>query len=73
MRSHADIIKDHGALRLARELQGLGVDLAQTTPQRWRDRNSIPGEYWSALVDLKAATLDELAGAADKRTQDAAA
>jgi hypothetical protein len=52
---------------MARELKDAGLDMSQTTPQRWRDRNSIPGEYWSALVDLGVTTLDELASAADKR------
>lgn len=54
----------------------MGLDVKASTPQRWADRDSIPGEYWAALVELDAATLDELAGAADARqqaTQDAAA
>ena len=76
MRTHQQIVKDRGASALGRDLVAMGLDVKASTPQRWADRDSIPGEYWAALVELDAATLDELAGAADARqqaTQDAAA
>ena len=63
MRSHQQIVKDYRAASLARDLQSKGVVVHQTTPQRWADRDSIPGEYWAHLVDLGAATLEELASA----------
>lgn len=73
MRSHRDIIRSHGASMLVRDLAAQGITVHQSTPQRWADRNSIPGEYWKPLVTLGVATLDELAEAAAKPSQDAAA
>lgn len=64
MRSHADIIRQHGASALYRDLTAKGVKVHQTTPQRWADRDSIPGEYWKVMVELGVASLDELATAA---------
>lgn len=72
MRTHQKIVQDHGATRLARELAAQGIEVHPSTPQRWAERNSIPGEYWQALVDLGVSSLDELATAADPRSQDAA-
>lgn len=69
MRTHRQIIQKHGASRLVRDLQGVGVRVNVTTPQRWADRDSIPGEYWATLADLEVATLDELAAAAASRRQ----
>jgi hypothetical protein len=48
-------------------LAARNVDVHQSTPQRWADRDSIPGEYWQALVDIGAAELPELAAAAANR------
>jgi hypothetical protein len=73
MRTHQKIVQDHGAAKLARDLAAAGIEVHQSTPQRWADRNSIPGEYWQALVDLDVASLDELARGADPRSQEAAA
>lgn len=73
MRTHRKIVQDHGAARLARDLAAQGFKLHASTPQRWSERDSIPGEYWQALVDLGVTTLGELAQAADPRGQDAAA
>jgi len=67
MRTHQQIVQSYGASALARDLRSAGVDVHQSTPQRWADRNSIPGDYWSALEALEAATLSELAAAADAR------
>jgi len=68
MRSHSKIVIDHGAAsKMVRSLASVGVDVHLSTPQRWVERNSIPAEYWRALVDLKIATLDELADAAARR------
>lgn len=67
MKTHRQIVQSYGASALARDLAAMGVKVHQSTPQRWADRSSIPGEYWSALETLKAATLRELAAAADAR------
>jgi hypothetical protein len=64
MRTHRQIIQEHGASRLRSELGDRGVQLSATAPQRWADRNSIPGEYWRAIADLDIASLEELAAAA---------
>lgn len=68
MRTHQQIVQSYGASALARDLREAGVQVHQSTPQRWADRNSIPGEYWGALEALKAATLRELAQAASRRS-----
>lgn len=68
MRDHATIVRDYGALALARLLNETGLEVHASTPQRWADRNSIPGEYWAVLVEKEIATLEELAAAADRRT-----
>lgn len=67
MRTHQQIVKDAGASNLAARLPEAGVQLSQTTPQRWSDRNSIPAEYWPALVTLKVATMTELAAGVKQR------
>lgn len=76
MRTHEDIVKAFGASKLAARLPEVGVQVGASTPQRWADRNSIPSQYWSALVSLEAATLPELASAARRdqarKQQDAA-
>lgn len=66
MRTHQQIVQDYSASRMARDLDAAGVRVHQSTPQRWADRNSIPGAYWAALVRLKATTLEELAQAASE-------
>jgi hypothetical protein len=73
MRSHSDIVRAHGASKLVTDLRALGIEVHQSTPQRWADRDSIPGEYWKPLVDLGAASLDELAEAANQKRQGARA
>ena len=67
MRSHEDIVKAVGASKLAARLPEVGVQVGASTPQRWADRNSIPSQYWAALVSLEAATLPELAAGAGQR------
>jgi hypothetical protein len=67
MRTHKEIIRKRGASAVARDLANAGVRVHQSTPQRWADRNSIPGEYWAAIAALGFATLEELAAAADAR------
>jgi|KBSSwiStaDraftv2_1062776.scaffolds.fasta_scaffold748604_3 hypothetical protein len=68
MRSHREIVQSHGAAALARDLATQGVKLSQSTPQRWAERDSIPGEYWRELAALGVASLEELADAASRRT-----
>lgn len=72
MRDHATIVRDHGAVALARSLNARGFNVHHSTPQRWADRGSIPGEYWKALADEGIASLAELAAAADPRETDGA-
>jgi hypothetical protein len=72
MRSHSDIVKEFGASKLYAALADR-FELHQTTPQRWADRDSIPGEYWKALSDLNVATLEELAEGANRKRQGARA
>lgn len=67
MRTHRVIIQDVGAGKVHAALLACGIELSPVTPQRWRDRDSIPGEYWRAFADAGFATLDELASAADAR------
>jgi hypothetical protein len=68
MRDHATIVRDYGAQNLARLLNSAGFVVHASTPQRWADRSSIPGEYWAIIADRKLASLEELAAAADKRS-----
>jgi len=70
MRTHRDIVQAHGASALVRDLAGMGIKVHQSTPQRWAERDSVPGEYWAALVSLGAANLEELAAAAARKTAD---
>lgn len=67
MRTHRQIVKAYGASALQRALKENGVSLALSTPQRWAERDSIPGEYWQPIADLGAATLEELSAAAAAR------
>lgn len=69
MRSHKAIIQAHGASKLHRDLAGVGIDLHKSTPQRWAERDSIPGEYWEPIARLGIATLEELAKGAASRLQ----
>ena len=69
MRDHATIVREHGAQALARRLNARGYNVHGSTPQRWADRNSIPGEYWQALAAEGVAALDELAAGAATRTR----
>lgn len=72
MRTHREIVQTFGASNLARELLARGIEVHQSTPQRWADRDSIPGEYWSMMVELDAASLAELAEAAARRARQGA-
>lgn len=67
MRTHEEIVKAHGASALFRDLSARGLQLNQTTPQRWADRNSIPWTYWGDLVALEITTVDELVAGAKVR------
>lgn len=67
MRCHRQIVQAFGASALYRALKERGVSVHLSTPQRWSERDSIPGEYWQALADLGVSTLEELARAAEQR------
>jgi hypothetical protein len=62
MRSHSDIIRDSDTQAVA-ELTKASVH----TVRSWVQRNSIPSEYWSALIDAGHCTADELIAAAASR------
>ncbi|AYJ85758.1 hypothetical protein D3Y57_06965 [Sphingomonas paeninsulae] len=67
LRSHGEIVREYGAQRLRTLLTEKGFDVSTTTPQRWADRNSIPGDYWNVISNEGIATLEELAFAAEAR------
>ncbi|MES2494608.1 MAG: hypothetical protein V4618_00710 [Pseudomonadota bacterium] len=50
-------------------LKSKGFDVHSSTPQRWAERGSIPGEYWKVLSDEDVASLEELATSADRRRE----
>lgn len=70
MRSHSQIVREYGASALHRALKNVGRDIHPSTPQRWADRNSIPGSFWADLVQVGAATLSELAASARRAADD---
>ena len=71
MRKHTQIVREFGAVALGRHLNAKGFELSLTAPQRWAERDSIPGEYWNALAEDGIATLEELALSADRRREPA--
>lgn len=63
MRTHSDIIRAAEAQAIA-DLTKASIN----TVRSWAQRNSIPSEYWSLLIDGGHCTADELiAAAATKR------
>lgn len=70
MRNHATIVRDYGAQALFRLLKSSGFDVHPSTPQRWAERSSIPGEYWAVLAENEIASLEEMAAAAATRKSD---
>lgn len=62
MRSHSAVI-DHKQVAMLAEQLGVSVH----TVRSWKQRDSIPAEYWAALETRGVATLEELAEAAAKR------
>lgn len=75
MRPHRTIIDDaQGATAVAEKLHVLpGYERWETarilanTVQGWKRSDSIPPEYWQDFVDLRLASLEELAGYARQR------
>jgi hypothetical protein len=64
MPSHTDIIKAHGATKLATQLAELGhEDMKPGRVQQWANRDSIPPEFWQDLDRLGVTTLADLAAA----------
>lgn len=60
MRTHQKIVTDFGASKLFHAIVAQGRGLAPNTPQRWAERDRIPGEWWGDVVAAGAATLEEL-------------
>lgn len=59
---HADIIKLD---RISDIVSATGRP--EITVRSWRQRNSIPGEYWAKIVDLGLASYEQLAATAPQR------
>jgi hypothetical protein len=62
MRSHSEIVKSVTVEVLA-GLTGKPI----FTVRSWQQRDSIPSEYWAALIAHGSATADELIEAAAKK------
>ena len=63
MRTHSEIIGDATGIR---KLQELFPAVSEHSIRSWRQRNSIPGEYWAGIAAAEIASLDELAKAVAK-------
>lgn len=59
MKTHREIIADHGERELA-ALCGVSVH----TVRSWKQRGKIPGKYWAPLSRGGKASLSELADVA---------
>jgi hypothetical protein len=70
MRSHREIIKAAGAEAVH---MAVGGRVSIHTVRSWMQRDSIPPEHWLALADAGLTTLDELALAARRASEGAAA
>lgn len=68
MRTHTQIVKDGGVSAIA-ERRRVSIH----TVRSWLQRNSIPAEHWSGLVDDGLSSLEELAAAVARPVQDEAA
>ena len=70
MRTHADILSQHGPHAIARMILP-HVEADEVTLQKrvraWAVGGSIPGEYWGLLDRLGVASMDELAADAAAR------
>lgn len=62
MRTHAEIVKAAGI----QAITGL-TGKPFSTVSSWALRDSIPSEYWAALIDAGHATSEELIAAASKK------
>lgn len=67
MRTHSEIIRDAGGWRAVRDALAMASDDAKV--KFWFFRDSIPCEYWQALVDLELTTAGELTRAAHLRRE----
>ena len=59
MRTHSEIIRV-ATPQVVSDLTGTSIH----TVRSWVQRDSIPSEYWAALINADHATADELIGAA---------
>jgi hypothetical protein len=62
MRTHAEIVKAAGVQTVSTL-----VDKPFSTVSSWALRDSIPSEYWAALIEAGHATSEELIEAAAKK------
>lgn len=67
MRTHFEIIKaaggPHALASALHERVGGELPTLQSRVRGWSLQGSIPSEYWPTIVDLRVATLEELAAA----------
>jgi hypothetical protein len=59
MRTHSEVIRV-ATPQVVSDLTGTSIH----TVRSWVQRDSIPSEYWAALINADHATADELIGAA---------
>jgi hypothetical protein len=67
MQTHQQVVAQVGASNLHRALADRGVLVGSTTPQRWADRDNIPGEYWTVVSEIAGVSVDALAKAAARK------
>ena len=67
MRNHSDIIREAGPQAVSTL-----TDTSIYTVRSWVQRDSIPSEHWSALINAGYCTADELIAAAASRQARAA-
>ena len=67
MRTHKQIADSRRSEEIAIALGRHGMPTKVKTCRKWVERDSIPAEYWRALVAAKLATYSELATYAEHK------
>jgi hypothetical protein len=70
MRAHRTIIEEWGGDAAVANALGAACGVSPKRVRFWRRRNSIPAEWWAALVEAGVTTLEELACAASRRREE---
>jgi len=63
MVTHIDIIERAGGPSALGRIVGASANTAKA----WKRTGSIPAPFWAAIAEADIASLDELAGAVDRR------